>query len=1198
MIVRNEAHVIGTTLAMLVAKVPGLTHWVISDTGSDDGTPDLIRDFWAKHADKTGVLRHDVWQDFGTNRSIVMAAARATGAAAILMWDADDSITGTVEWPDCGSAATAAPPLASQYSVRFGDPSAGASVHWRPQLFSTAFPWRYEGVLHEYATCDGANGGAASVPLQGNYVCTGATTGSRNFDPNKYAKDAATLEAALAKDPTNPRHIFYCGNSYRDAGNHAAAAEKYKALLALGARAWVQERYMACMNLANIETAANNHAAATGHWLTAVGLIPERPEAVARLVQQACQAANHTLAVRYAAWGDGYTAADDVAARHLFATAAARTFTLPYYASISAIHVGRKDMARAAFRALFAAGYVPGTAGFQVRAIFLNLRLAGFEGEHAATPAEVAAMRAYRATALAAGHALDADGEANLETVAKAAEPEPAAALAPEPEPEPEPEPALAPEPAPVLAPALAPEPAADLPKVPELALVKEPALAPEPALPLIPEPALSPESTKMEPILLGKTTTLVEQVSALGFRAIRVMDVNESRWESHVAAWRTIRPGTTALILEGSCRFREGANAQELLADSPKSGESRVQVFVSDTSSMLTAYALPYSAARALLQAIDAAVGINTANAAETMRHFIAAGGLNLDCVPRCYVDLQPMDCTALCRAPDTLCVAETHRAQWFDEFTVLPAIHDCGALPHMAADARAAVKTLIVMQHPLVALQALEVLPSVNTVIVWNTEQVTRPDVVEGFKAQWERLGAGKPTRVKHVEVWDYSAFSAQTLGAALGIRVRVCSSASDADVATLRKLRADTPQTFDYACVGTPSPHRTEIVDAMRANGHSVLMLPPGSRGLARDREIAKAKCLLNIHFNEHYRVFESVRCCRWLAAGMAVLTEPCVNGDELGKPNLTIMGPVLPSKVVDAVNDGAITDAHPHPHPRLRSVAVILAYCDNGTETGHAQANLAYFLRHGLCAGVKVLLVANGGMCAASRAIAEASNIHIVDRPNTGYDFGAWAAGLKTLRKGPEPFPTHCIFLNSSVRGPFLPEYITAAAGNTSADLTWPTLFLAPLDKHNVKLVGPTINVFKQFNGAPPRPHVQSYAFGCDAATVAFLQDAGVFTDASDDKLQVIAEQEVRMSTLILQQPNWNIGCFVREYAGIDYRNADALRTFNPAADYHRGDVVVDDPPSLCFGRQVHPMELMFIKTNRGGFGNSIASLSKT
>jgi hypothetical protein len=323
-------------------------------------------------------------------------------------------------------------------------------------------------------------------------------------------------------------------------------------------------------------------------------------------------------------------------------------------------------------------------------------------------------------------------------------------------------------------------------------------------------------------------------------------------------------------------------------------------------------------------------------------------------------------------------------------------------------------------------------------------------------------------------------------------------------------------------------------------------------------------------------------------------MPVLTEPCVNSDELGKPNLTIMGPVLPSKVVDAVvNNGAVIHPHPHPHPHPRSVAVILAYCDNGTETGHAHANLAYFLRHGLCAGVKVLLVANGGMCAASRAIAEASNIHIVDRPNTGYDFGAWAAGLETLRKGPEPFPTHCIFLNSSVRGPFLPSYVTAAA-----DVTWPTLFLAPLDKHNVKLVGPTINVFKQPNGAPPRPHVQSYAFGCDAATVAFLQKAGVFTDASDDKLQVIAEQEVRMSTAILQQPNWNIGCFVREYAGIDYRNTDALRTFNPAADYHRGDVVVDDPPSLCFGRQVHPMELMFIKTNRGAFGNSIASLSKT
>jgi len=423
MIVRNEAHVIGHTLKLLVHHVPGITHWVISDTGSDDGTPEVVQEFWARHGQAVvGHVRHDPWQDFGTNRSIVMAAARATGAAATLMWDADDSMSGVLEWPTL-------PLTASHYMVRYGNPASQDLVYWRPQLFNNAYPWRYEGVLHEYATCDGADGGVPMVPVTGNYCCTSGRTGARSKDPLKYAKDAAVFEAALVSNPANSRYLFYCGNSYRDAGNPGAAAEKYKALLALGNRAWVQERYMACLYLANIETAAGNPTAATGWWLHAVALIPCRPEAVAHLVQQACVAGQHELAVRFAAWGDGYTAVTDAAARHLFATPTARTFTLPYFTSISAINTGRKDMARAAFRALFAAQYVHGTAGFQARAVFSNLRLAGFADvkspdgslECVPTPQDVADMVAYRDAAAADGHSLERLGDEAVAGVIAAA---------------------------------------------------------------------------------------------------------------------------------------------------------------------------------------------------------------------------------------------------------------------------------------------------------------------------------------------------------------------------------------------------------------------------------------------------------------------------------------------------------------------------------------------------------------------------------------------------------------------------------------------------------------------------------------------------------------------------------------------------------------------------------------------------------
>ncbi len=259
MIVKNEAAVIERCLASVR---PHVHAWAIADTGSSDGTQDLVR---RAMAGLPGELIERPWVDFSTNRNEALALARRHGDYALII-DADEELRA-----DAGFAYPRLTAPGYMLELVYGD-----TRYRRVAMPRLDLDWVWRGVLHEALNSEYAAQARYLPGLRIHVHSDGAR--SQQSQREKFTRDAEVLRKALEDEPGNARYAFYLAQSLRDAGDIQESIAAYEARVAMGG--WAEEVYFSKLQVAVLKERVG---AAPGEialaYLDAYDFRPTRAEA-------------------------------------------------------------------------------------------------------------------------------------------------------------------------------------------------------------------------------------------------------------------------------------------------------------------------------------------------------------------------------------------------------------------------------------------------------------------------------------------------------------------------------------------------------------------------------------------------------------------------------------------------------------------------------------------------------------------------------------------------------------------------------------------------------------------------------------------------------------------------------------------------------------------------------------------------------
>ena len=275
MIVKNETKVLPRLFASLANYID---YYVISDTGSIDGTQDLIRELGEKYGIE-GEVHEEPWKNFGYNRTEALnkaVEAKEEGRHNcywLLFIDADEELgVSDKKWYTKLKRGTS-------YNIQKHH---GNLRYFIPHILSiTDDTWEWKGPAHNYVShISGPNKfDNLTDPWIIYHAGQGAKSQGHARPEDKYLRDAALFEEELEKNPSDARSRFYLAQSYRDAGVLEKAFENYS-LRADMQNTWSEERYVAMVEAGKISNQIGKPFEVTMQiFMLAYDFRPSRPEA-------------------------------------------------------------------------------------------------------------------------------------------------------------------------------------------------------------------------------------------------------------------------------------------------------------------------------------------------------------------------------------------------------------------------------------------------------------------------------------------------------------------------------------------------------------------------------------------------------------------------------------------------------------------------------------------------------------------------------------------------------------------------------------------------------------------------------------------------------------------------------------------------------------------------------------------------------